>query len=543
MSSYTTGTVDFTNGSATITGTGTAWLNAIFVGDLICKTLAGPFYEILAVASDTSITVDRAYAETTAAGSSYYILKISSTRNTTVSLIDRLETLIATYGETPATVTGTANAIVLDSGITFGAYATSQNWLFQATLDNTGATTINPDGLGVKSVVLPGEVALSGGEIRAGGFYKVTYDAAALSSVGALVLTNASFQVDPSAIGKSVISAADAAEINTLLSNWLDLPNINGGPLGGLRNKIINGDFQVWQRGISLANPTFCADRWLLASNGTGYTQYASRNDIPLGYTTIPGNPNYYTRIERTGAGSGETYSWFLQRIEGVRTLAGKTATLTLYARSSTHTQLPSVAISQNFGTGGSPSAAVLTYIDTNIAVGTTFSKIQYKIEIPSIDGKTSGSDNNDFFEVLIGLPQNETFVFDFAHISIVEGDATNEVDPFSPRHIQQELALCHRYSLRWSAVQYGRAAIGYADSSANVVVVLNLPVPLRANPNIGISNLTANGTAISSAGLAAMSANIVQLNCASSGLTTGAMYQIYVAASTSGSLILDAEL
>lgn len=30
--------------------------------------------------------------------------------------------------------------------------------------------------------------------------------------------------------------------------------------------------------------------------------------------------------------------------------------------------------------------------------------------------------------------------------VSLVEGDATSETDPFSPRHIQQELALCQRY-------------------------------------------------------------------------------------------------
>ena len=29
----------------------------------------------------------------------------------------------------------------------------------------------------------------------------------------------------------------------------LTVPSINGGPLAGLRNRIINGDFRVWQRG------------------------------------------------------------------------------------------------------------------------------------------------------------------------------------------------------------------------------------------------------------------------------------------------------
>ena len=29
----------------------------------------------------------------------------------------------------------------------------------------------------------------------------------------------------------------------------LTVPSLNGGPLAGLRNQIINGDFRVWQRG------------------------------------------------------------------------------------------------------------------------------------------------------------------------------------------------------------------------------------------------------------------------------------------------------
>ena len=52
----------------------------------------------------------------------------------------------------------------------------------------------------------------------------------------------------------------------------LTVPSLNGGPLAGLRNQIINGDFRVWQRGTDFASktsPSFTADRWRTAAKRT----------------------------------------------------------------------------------------------------------------------------------------------------------------------------------------------------------------------------------------------------------------------------------
>src|SRR5690606_9085364 len=43
-------------------------------------------------------------------------------------------------------------------------------------------------------------------------------------------------------------------------------------------------------------------------------------------------------------------------------------------------------------------------------------------------------------------LPVDTTFIFDLARVSLIAGDATAEADPFSPRLLQQEIALCQRY-------------------------------------------------------------------------------------------------
>ncbi len=33
----------------------------------------------------------------------------------------------------------------------------------------------------------------------------------------------------------------------------LTVPSLNGGPLAGFRNLLINGDFRVWQRGVAFS--------------------------------------------------------------------------------------------------------------------------------------------------------------------------------------------------------------------------------------------------------------------------------------------------
>lgn len=69
---YTTGTIDVTNASQTVTGTTTEWTTYVAAGDV----LMGPdaeLYNVAAVVANNQLTLDRAYAGTTAAGQSYTI--------------------------------------------------------------------------------------------------------------------------------------------------------------------------------------------------------------------------------------------------------------------------------------------------------------------------------------------------------------------------------------------------------------------------------------------------------------------------------------
>ena len=100
--------------------------------------------------------------------------------------------------------------------------------------------------------------------------------------------------------------------------------SINNGQVGGFRNVIINGDFNIWQRGTSLSagtGPRYLADRWF--SFSTGSTIAPSRQEFVLCQTDVPNNPRYYHRcVVSSVTGAGNT-ALLIQDIEGVHVLSG----------------------------------------------------------------------------------------------------------------------------------------------------------------------------------------------------------------------------
>jgi hypothetical protein len=66
------------------------------------------------------------------------------------------------------------------------AYAATQKYFIQFTNANTGAATLNFNGLGAKAIVKNGTTALSSGDIAAGQIYQLHYDGTNLQIVGSI---------------------------------------------------------------------------------------------------------------------------------------------------------------------------------------------------------------------------------------------------------------------------------------------------------------------------------------------------------------------
>jgi len=288
-----------------------------------------------------------------------------------------------------------------------------------------------------------------------------------------------------------------------------------GNPINSLqaagKNKIINGDFGVWQRGTSFTNPaafSYLVDRWRWGTDGTGSTTVFSRQTFTPGAAPVTGYEGvYFLRWDRSVATTGATYDDFYQPIEDVQTNAGQTVTLSFWAKAAANKTL-TLILAQNFGTGG--SAQVSTTAGT-ASVTTSWQRFTLTVAVPSISGKTVGTGSSLGF--VFRAPFNTTFTFDIWGVQLELGTTATTFQTATGT-IQGELAACQRYYVRLG-VNYGANplfGLGSASSSTAAFFFTELPVPMRVKPTSmdlqGLQSVNAGGGAVSPTG-AAIETNI----------------------------------
>lgn len=240
------------------------------------------------------------------------------------------------------------------------------------------------------------------------------------------------------------------------------------GAYGGLgntglmfRNKIINGNFDIWQRGTSatksapFSGNTFVADRSFAAVDSSATGSYTvSQQAFTPGQSDVPHEPSYFYRFATSSlVNSTNGFSYVLQqRVEDVRSLAGQTVTVSFYAKASANTSL-SVNLTQAFGSGGSATNIVPAQI---VSLTTSWQKITKTFSVPSISGKTIGANSYlglEIFAALRGTTATAYGVSEFTalgtgsyDIAQVQLEAGPVATPFEHRPIGLELDLCQRY-------------------------------------------------------------------------------------------------
>jgi hypothetical protein len=131
---YNTGSVSVTNGSATVTGSGTLWLSKAYQG--LTFRVGGVDYTVASVASDTSLTLTAVYAGGTAGGLAYELRQkrytVNGTLGTEDSPLSNLKKLLQAGAGTATWVQG--------------------RWLVRAGAYLAPTTTISEDYLGTGAV-------------------------------------------------------------------------------------------------------------------------------------------------------------------------------------------------------------------------------------------------------------------------------------------------------------------------------------------------------------------------------------------------------
>jgi hypothetical protein len=335
-----------------------------------------------------------------------------------------------------------------------------------------------------------------------------------------------------------------------------DLSNdeANGGgatpPFVAGKNKIINGDFGIWQRGTTFnSNGVYTSDRWAAYWNGTP-TLSISQQAFTPGAAPVAGyDGQFFYRLNVTTAGSGGSFLLFgQQRIEDVRTLAGQTATLSFWAKSDAARAI-NVGIRQNFGSGG--SAETYPSITPNpIVTSTNWQRFTFQVSMSSLSGKTIGTGSYVAIDIY-ATAQNITQTIDIWGVQFEAGPVATPFTEASGGYPGAELALCQRYYVRWTgSASYPRFATkGVSLSSTNVYFYVDHPVEMRVAPTaiefstLAAYNFTPNVYALSNLILDNCNTKISSLYGTTTGMTSNQFMVLVGNNTASGYLALSSEL
>lgn len=141
----------------------------------------------------------------------------STVNNSARAMMTRVAQLLKDIGGTVA-AGGTANVITVTSNSPITSYATGQIVGFKASATNSGAATLNVNGIGAKAIrsnTPAFDTALVGGEIADDGVYICIYDAALNATAGGWLLFNPNVDISDKADAvQATVDVASAATTN-----------------------------------------------------------------------------------------------------------------------------------------------------------------------------------------------------------------------------------------------------------------------------------------------------------------------------------------
>lgn len=391
-----------------------------------------------------------------------------------------------------ATDTGVVNAYVMSLTAAPTALVDGLEVWLKPAISNTSAATLNLNSLGAKAIRSTDRTALVGGELLAGYPFLLKYVASVDSWL--IVSDPGSTALDTS---KTVVGGG-AVSVSTNDTQIIISAPVTPEQL----DYIVDGDFNVWLEGVSQTSSGYGSDT-MCSNEHSGTTKTHTRQAFTVGQTDVPGGLKYYSRsvvASVAGAGNYERKRFF---VDDVRRLAGKTVTLSFYAKADAAKNI-AVEFFQNFGTGGSPSVTVTGISPTLVALSTSWVKYTTTITIPSISGKTLGTDENSWTGIHFwrdaGSDHNartanlgqQSGTFELARVRLVGGS----VDGDSIDHdLGEELIRLKRY-YRQSYVEGvypGAASTASMVSNGSFAIsanstwgtVLLFDVPMRISPTV----------------------------------------------------------
>lgn len=263
--------------------------------------------------------------------------------------------------------------------------------------------------------------------------------------------------------------AANLAALGTNAGTTGILAASGGGTAGtagtaNFKNRIINGDFLIWQRGTSLttaSNQVYgFADRWL--TNAGASTTWSQSTDAPAGF-------------KYSVSCAGSTFNGINQRIESFNCtdLAGQAVTFSFWAKQSSGSS--SININLSYANSADNFSATTGIVETAISASPSSSWTRYSYTYTMPAGVANGLQI-----ILFNAAAASTTLYTGIQVELGTA-ATN----FDVRSYGTELILCQRY------YEVVSQFVGRATSASNAEGTVTFMVQKRAAPSIGIINGT----------------------------------------------------
>jgi len=267
--------------------------------------------------------------------------------------------------------------------------------------------------------------------------------------------------------GNEILQAETAQEVRSLIG-------------AGRKNLIINGGFDVWQRGTSgFGHNVYSADRWredFNTGNGVAISKHnissGGETGLPLGFTSA------FKYALTVGSGSGSGLNDVRQKIELPKRFEGQTFTLSYYVKASSSCTVSNRRIYATNVTNPFSGASL-----PSLSVTTTWQKVTDTFTFGT--SSTAVYSSSSFLDLVLSAPVATSVDIDY-YITGVQLELGSVATDFEHRSYGEELALCQRYF--WATAFLNT---GVYNTDTSVFCTLNAPVTFRTAPTVSMKSGT----------------------------------------------------
>lgn len=329
------------------------------------------------------------------------------------------------------------------------------------------------------------------------------------------------------AAARTTLGAA-AAGANTDITSLNGITNINGGQLGGFRNKIINGDFRRWDYSTTYTLATAAAygsaNRWAVQGpNTAGIFNQDTSAPNTLGF-------KYNAKLGRNAGSALTTQIIMAQVLESVNSLPlrNQTVTLSYYAKAGANFSSAASILTCLLGTGAGTDQSSQNFINgswssyanailANDTLTTSWQRFQHTVTL----GTGITQLGVEFYYNGVGTAGAD----DNIYITGVQLEIGAAATPFEDRGEALELSLCRRYLPAFTLAgssDYPICAVGQVLTTTTAHIVYPFMTQPRVAPTgITVSSqahfalTTASGTRTATTGLVFNSGTLIGGNLA----------------------------